>query len=87
MQRPSAQSNFNGATNKNALVSSSEIGYVKNHRRADSAYKLLKNNLYPLLHKGTQCVKPTFLPLASLPFIPVLMKMYLKQCVGNVISV
>ena len=85
MQWPCAQSNFNGATNKNALVSSSEIGYVKNHRRANSAYKLLKNNSYPLQHKGSQCVKPTSLPLAS--FIPVLMKMYLKQCVGNVISV
>lgn len=84
MQRPSTQSNSNGNTNKNELDSSSEIGYVKNHRRADSTYKG-RTIFYIHFNKrkvisARQCVKPTFLPLASLPVIPVLIKMYLKQC-------
>lgn len=52
MQWPSIKSNSNGNTNKNALDSSSEIGYV-NHQRAESTYKRLNNILYPLQHTGS----------------------------------
>jgi len=52
MQRSNTQSISNDDTNKNAIVSLSEMGYVKNHRRADSAYKRRKNILYPLQRTG-----------------------------------